>query len=81
MYAVQVASATAKIKDSAKLCNGEKVSELSSGGRYRYYVAQSEDFNQVKNNLTRIKGKVKDCFIIAIYKGNVISVAEARKLE
>lgn len=81
VYAVQVASASAKIKDCAKLCNGEKVSELSSGERYRYYVVPSEDLNQVKNNLTRIKSKVKDCFIIAIYKGKVISVAEARKLE
>ena len=44
-------------------------------------VFASEDLEQVKKNLPKVKKKIKDCFIIAIYKGNVISVAEARKLE
>lgn len=81
IYAVQVASATDRVKDATRLCSGEKVCELASGGRYRYYVAQSADFEEVRSRLPKIKGKVKDCFIIAIYKGNVIPVAEARKLK
>ena len=80
-YAVQVASAGAKIKNASSLCAGEKVCELYTGGRYRYYVVQSEDFDEVKRNLQKIKNKVRDCFIIAVHKGNLISVAEARKLE
>lgn len=80
-YAIQVASAGARVKDTSGLCKGEAVCELSSEGRYRYYVAQSEDWNEVRRNLQKIKDKVRDCFIIAVHKGKMISVAEARKLE
>lgn len=79
-YAVQVASATSQIKNCSRLCSGETVCELVSEGRYRYYVSQASDFEEVRKNLSKIKAKVKDCFIIAIYKGKVIPVAEARKL-
>lgn len=81
VYAVQVASATARIKNHSGLCSGEKVAELNTGGRFRYYVAQAENLEEVKGNLKRIKNKVRDCFIIAIYKGRLISLAEAKELE
>lgn len=81
VYAIQVASATSRIKNSANLCKGTPVSELSSGGRFRYYVMPSDNLNQVKASLGKIKNQVKDCFIIAIYEGNVIPIAEARKIE
>lgn len=81
VYAIQVASATSRIKNATNLCPGKKVTELNSAGRYRYYVAQSEDLERVKGYLKDVRTKVKDCFIIAIYKGKVISVADARKLE
>lgn len=80
-YAIQVASASAKIQNSSRLCAGEKVYELSSGGRFRYYVSQSEDYDEVRKNLQKIKNKVRDCFIIAVHKGKVIPVADARKLK
>lgn len=80
-YAIQVASASAKIQNTSRLCTGEKVYELSSGGRFRYYVSQSEDYDEVRKNLQKIKNKVRDCFIIAVHKGKVIPVADARKLK
>ncbi|MBD9178030.1 MAG: N-acetylmuramoyl-L-alanine amidase [Odoribacter splanchnicus] len=80
-YAIQVASASAKIQNMSRLCTGEKVYELYSGGRYRYYVVRSENYEAVKKNLQKIKNKVRDCFIIAVHKGKVIPVAEARKLK
>lgn len=80
-YAIQVASASAKIQHASRLCTGENVCELYSGGRYRYYVVQSENLDEVKKKLQKIKNKVRDCFIIAVHKGKVISIAEARKLQ
>lgn len=59
----------------------EKVEEINSGGRYRYYVAKDKELDVVKKKLSSVKRKVKDCFIIAIYNNKVITVAEARKLE
>ncbi len=81
VYAVQVASTVSSIKDCASLCSNEKVKELHVDGRYRYYVGESESLEQAQENLNRIKRKVKDCFLIAIYKGNLISVGEAQKLK
>ena len=80
-YAIQVASVPSKVKTPAKLCTGEKVEEINSGGRYRYYVAKDNELDVVKKKLSSVKRKVKDCFIIAIYNNKVITVAEARKLE
>lgn len=79
-YAIQVASATAKIRNTSNLCSGEKVYELYSGGRYRYYVVRSENYDEVKKNLQKIKNKVRDCFIIAVHKGKIVPIAEARKI-
>ena len=80
-YAVQVAPSTAKVKDVSRLCPGEKVGVLVSGGRYRYYVRPGAELEEVKKSFSKIKNKVKDCFIIGIYDGKAISVAEAKKLE
>lgn len=81
VYAIQVASATSQIKKMSALCPGNKVYELKSAGRFRYYVAPEAELEKVKNDLREVRAKVKDCFIIAIYKGDLISVSEARKLE
>lgn len=81
VYAIQVASAAAQVKKMSALCPGRKVSELKSDGRFRYYVALSAKLEEVKRELPAVKSKVKDCFIIAIYKGKLIPVSEARKRE
>lgn len=80
-YAIQVASATARIANASRLCSGEKVYELVAEGRYRYYVVPSENLETVKKHFPGIRNKVRDCFIIAISDGKAISVAEAKKLE
>lgn len=80
-YAIQVASATSRIKNPDGLCPGKKVSELKSAGRYRYYVSVSSSLSDVKKNLPEVRKKVNGCFIIAIYRGNIIPVTEATKLE
>lgn len=81
VYAVQVASGSNPVQETSGLCPGYKVSELKCDDRYRYYVAPSADYGEVREKMSKIKSQVKDCFIIAIYKGRLISVSEARKLE
>lgn len=80
-YAIQIASAGKKIRDTQTLGAFEGIKELVNDDRYRYYVNESADYNEVKGNLSEIKRKIKDCFIIAVHKGRIIPVAEARKLE
>ncbi len=80
-YAVQVASAQSKISDLKRIGITEQITEICCGNRYRYYVGESDDYDKVKEVFGKVKQKIRDCFIIAIYKGNVISVAEARKMK
>lgn len=80
VYAIQVASSVRRIENCANICLGMKVNELNSGGRFRYYVAVSDNLNFVKKRLGEVKKSVKDCFVIAIYNNKIISVAEAQKI-
>ena len=80
-FAVQVASAAKQIDKMEKLCPVARVSELHSNGRYRYYAGACPTFDEAKLRLAEIRKANQDCFLIAVYKGEVIPVAEARKLE
>ncbi|MBC5623390.1 N-acetylmuramoyl-L-alanine amidase family protein [Butyricimonas hominis] len=80
-YAVQVASSKTRIKDFEYLKLKEKIEELKGEERYRYYVGKTSTYEKALENQKSIRKAVKDCFIIAIYKGKQITVAEARKIE
>ncbi len=80
-YAVQVASSKTRIKDFGYLKLKEKIEELKGEERYRYYVGKTSTYEKALENQKSTRKAVKDCFIIAIYKGKQITVAEARKIE
>ena len=80
-YAVQVASSKTRIKDFEYLKLKEKIEELKGEERYRYYVGKTSTYEKALENQKSIRKAVKDCFIIAIYKGKQITVADARKIE
>lgn len=79
-YAVQVASSKTRIKDFGYLKLKEKVEELKGTDRYRYYVGKTSTYEKALEKQKEIRKAVKDCFVIAIYKGKQITVAEARKI-
>ena len=80
-YAVQVASSKTRIKDFGYLKLKEKIEELKGEERYRYYVGKTSTYEKALENQKSTRKVVKDCFIIAIYKGKQITVADARKIE
>ncbi|WP_298616252.1 N-acetylmuramoyl-L-alanine amidase [uncultured Odoribacter sp.] len=80
-YAIQVASAVAPVKNTQNLCADYEIEELLTEKRYRYFVCKSSDLEEVKQKLQKVRKKVKDCFIIAVHKGKLINIAEARRLE
>jgi len=80
-YAVQIASASSKIKDAGELGYSGRVSELKTADRYRYYTGKADSYEEVLQNLERIRKKVKDCFVIAVYNGKLIKIGEAKILE
>ncbi len=80
-YAIQVASSKTQIKDLRYLKLKDKVEELKGGGRYRYYVKITPSYEKALEFQKEVRKTVKDSFVIAIYKGKQITIAEARKIE
>lgn len=80
-YAVQIASASSRIKDTRALGYSGSVSELKTADRYRYYTGKADSYEGVLQNLETIRKKVKDCFVIAVYNGKLIKIGEAKTLE
>ncbi|MDE5638294.1 MAG: N-acetylmuramoyl-L-alanine amidase, partial [Odoribacter sp.] len=80
-YAVQIASASNKIKDPRELGYSGTVNELKTDNRYRYYTGKADSYAKVMQNLERIRKKIKDCFVIAVYNGKLIKIEEAKNLE
>lgn len=80
-YAVQIASAGTKIKDTRELGYSGPVGELKTADRYRYYTGKADSYEEALQNLEEIRKKVKDGFIIAVYNGELIKIGEAKMLE
>ena len=80
-YAIQVVSSTTRIKDFRYLKLKDKVEVLKGTDRYRYYVKKTSSYEKALEFQQEVRKTVKDCFVIAVYKGKQITVAEARKLE
>lgn len=80
-YAIQVASSKTQIKDLRYLKLKDKVEELKGGERYRYYVKTTPSYKKALEFQEEVRKTVKDSFVIAIYKGKQITIAEARKIE
>ena len=80
-FAIQVASSKTQVKDFRYLKLKYKVEELKGADRFRYYVGKTSSYEKALDVQKDVRKTVKDCFVIAIYKGKQITVAEAKKLE
>ena len=80
-FAIQVASSKTQVKDFRYLKLKYKVEELKGVDRFRYYVGKTSSYEKALDVQKDVRKTVKDCFVIAIYKGKQITVAEAKKLE
>lgn len=80
-YAVQIASAGTQITDTRKLGYPGSIGELKTGDLYRYYTGEVDSYEEALRNLERIRKKVKDCFVIAVYNGKLVNIGEAKALE
>ena len=80
-FAIQVASSKTQVKDFRYLKLKYKVEELKGVDRFRYYVGKTSSYEKALDVQKDVRKTVKDCFVIAIYKGKQITAAEAKKLE
>jgi len=82
VFKVQFLTSSTKLDPSDRRIQGFNGVEYSQGGRlYRYTCGATTSYKEVLTTLTKVKERYKDAFIVAFYKGEKISLAEARKLE
>lgn len=80
-FAIQICSSSKKMKTFTHINVKEKINEIYSGGRYRYYVLPSANLEEVMKQMNIIRKNVKDCFPIAIYNGELIPISKAKQLQ
>lgn len=79
-YAIQIASAPKEMEKPPKLAK-ETVECCRLNDRFRYFVRKSATYAEIHKHLGDIRKEIKDCFIIAVHKGELITVSEAKKIE
>ncbi|HOY40148.1 MAG: N-acetylmuramoyl-L-alanine amidase [Bacteroidales bacterium] len=80
-FGVQVKASAKKIdisKDSFLSGKG-LVYEYEQGGLFKYVVAVSRDYESTNAEFVKLRGEVKDCFMVAFRNGERIPVIQAQK--
>lgn len=81
-YRVQVATSTKKLELKSYNFKGHgNVSKASNGKIYTYYLGHYSNFNEALEFQRQLRKKdFKDCFLVAFYKGQEISLKDAEGL-
>ena len=79
-YAVQIASSVSSKENTRRFKVSDKIDIIKSGDRYKYIVGHCSNENEGQLLLRKLKKNVKDCFLVAVNNGKVVSLSQARKL-
>ena len=82
-YKVQIASGKNKIATKSYNFKGLKdVQRVKVGSYYKYYYGLTNDYNTSLKSLKTAKSKgYKSAFLVAFYKGEKVSILQAKKLQ
>ena len=81
VYKVQFMSLKNPLKKNDKRLKAyDNVDYYTEDGTCKYTCGDTTDFEAVQKTKTEVQKKYKDAFVIAVYKGNKISVKEARDI-
>lgn len=77
-YRVQLFATKEKLSNNHSAMKGEKdLTFYKENGYYKYTTQPLNNYNEVKKLHSTMKKKFPDCFIVAFYKGEKISVKKA----
>lgn len=81
-YCIQIKSSTKQISlDSRVFKNIQNIQERKIDGTYKYTVGSTSEYSEILALQKTIRKKIKDCFIVAFYKGKRISITKAKELQ
>nr|WP_320119209.1 N-acetylmuramoyl-L-alanine amidase [uncultured Marinifilum sp.] len=81
-YCVQLKSSTKKIPLTSKVFkNIPNVKERKVNNIYKYTVGSTSNYQKIIEVQKVIRKKIKDCFVVAFYNGQRISLSKAKKLK
>lgn len=74
-FAIQISAYPKKLPLNAKLFKGIKnISEIAIGGYYKYYCLETTSLAKAKQNLSTIRKKIPDAFIVSFKNGKPIQI-------
>ena len=80
-FAIQLSASDKKLSLNSKRFKGiENISEIKTGGYYKYYCLENKSLSKAKQNLATIRIKIPDAFIAAFKNGKPIPWKEAMQL-
>ncbi|WP_249414452.1 N-acetylmuramoyl-L-alanine amidase family protein [Marinifilum caeruleilacunae] len=81
-YCIQIKSSTKQIPLTARsFKNIMDIKERQVDGTYKYTVGSTSDYAEILKLQKSIRKKIKDCFVVAFYKGKRISLTKAKELQ
>ncbi|WP_209319640.1 N-acetylmuramoyl-L-alanine amidase family protein [Ancylomarina longa] len=82
IYCVQIKSSSKKIPlNSREFKSLTNIEERISSGTYKYTIGATDNYREIILLQRKIREKIKDCFVVAYYKGKRISLSKAKKLQ
>ncbi|NEW82259.1 MAG: N-acetylmuramoyl-L-alanine amidase [Mariniphaga sp.] len=77
-FAIQLSASTKKLSLNSSTFKGiDNISEIKIAGYYKYYCLETKQLSKAKQNLSAIRPKVPDAFIVAFKNGQPIPMKEA----
>ncbi len=81
-FCVQIKSSSKQIPLNSKaFVNLENIKERISDGVYKYTIGSTDMYSEIILLQEQIRKKIKDCFVVAFYNGERISLLKAKNLE
>lgn len=80
MYKLQILSALGEVTNTQRYESLPNFSYFTVGKYYKYTCGQSNNIKDIITLKHQLKEKYPDAFVIALYKGEKISLLEAKKL-
>jgi N-acetylmuramoyl-L-alanine amidase len=77
-FAIQISAFPRKLPLNSKLFKGiENITEINVGGYFKYYCLETTSLAEVRQNISIIRNKIPDAFIIAFKNGQPYPIKEA----